>query len=273
MWADALVAVCVAGAVLIVGLRAKQLAALARRLSFRAVGRRVLDHPSASAGRAWLAGALQRAGLFDAVDAERLAGVFAFAGWGLLPLGGLLALLAGAWIPMLLPLLGMLLPLVWLRDRAQKRALALSRELPWTLDLLTLAVEVGMDFNVALARVVERGRSGVLQHELAAVVRELRVGTSRADALGGLRRRTRHAAIGRFCTAVIQAERLGTPLSRVLRAQAADLRIERCQRAEKLAGEAPVKLLAPLLTCIFPTVFLVLLGPIAFSLLVGGGLP
>ena len=72
---------------------------------------------------------------------------------------------------------------------------------------------------------------------------------------------------------VVDRREMKSLLSRVLRLQAEDLRIARCQRAVMLAGEAPVKLLFPLLTCIFPTVFLVLLGPIAFSLLVGGGLP
>lgn len=201
-------------------------------------------------------------------------------GWQLL-LGGAgccvgTAMLAGGMptlLCLLFPIAAALLPILRLRERAKQREAAIGRALPWTLDLLSLAVEVGVDFNVALARVVEMGRRGPWADELARVVREMRVGSSRHEALEALRRRSGHPAVARFCTAVVQADRLGTPLRRVLLAQAVDLRIARCQRAERLAGEAPVKLLMPLLGCIFPTVFLVLLGPIAFSILVGGVAP
>jgi tight adherence protein C len=272
MFSDALVALCVTGTVLLVGLRWQRIRALVSRAGLRRFGGWASGQARLAGWRAWLQRAAQRAGVADAASIERIAAVQALSVCAL-PICLASAAALGAWLPLLPPVAGVILPIVWLRDRAKQRALALSRELPWTLDLLTLAVEVGMDFNVAVARAVERGRGGVLHDELAAVVRELRVGASRQDALEALRWRTGHPALGRFCTAVIQAERLGTPLARVLRAQSADLRIARCQRAEQLAGEAPVKLLMPLLACIFPTVFLVLLGPIAFSLLAGGGVP
>ncbi|WP_373048130.1 type II secretion system F family protein [Vulgatibacter sp.] len=237
---------------------------LARRVGVWLLGRLPLL-------RGRLERAVVRAGPDCRADAAGIAGrALLFCGAG--TLGAVPLLVAG--LPGLLvagvPIAAGLLPLLSLRDRIRRREAAIGRTLPWALDLLTLAVEVGVDFNQALVRVVERGRPGPLRDELALVVRALRMGRSRQEALDELRWRTGHAGVGRFCTAVIQAERLGTPLSRVLRSQAADLRIERCQRAETLAGQAPVKLLLPLLGCIFPSVFLVLLGPIAFALLFGG---
>src|SRR5690606_10429609 len=119
-------------------------------------------------------------------------------------------------------------------------------------------------------KVVEKGRPGPLRDELALVLKELRMGRSREEGLKELQRRTDLPAIRTFVTALIQADRMGSSLGKVLRLQAGPLRAERTQRAEKLAGEAPVKMLFPLIACIFPTVFLVLFGPIAFSLLFGG---
>lgn len=166
-------------------------------------------------------------------------------------------------------LVGAALPLLWLRDRKKARQLGLVRALPHALDLLTLVVEGGLDLGTALARFVERSRPGPLRDEIEAMLRQLRMGQTRAEALSALRSRVPLAEFAAFATAVIQAERLGTPLGRVLRAQAIQLRNGRTQRAEKLAAEAPVKMLLPLLACIFPTVFLVLLGPIAFALIHG----
>lgn len=165
---------------------------------------------------------------------------------------------------------GFALPLLWLRDRVRERHRAITRALPYTLDLLTLAVEAGLDFAAALARVVERGRAGPLRDELALVQRQLRLGKTREEALRALMERVDLLALSSFVRAVIQADRMGTRLGGVLRVQAAQLRQERSMRAERLAGEAPVKMLFPLLACIFPTVFLVLFGPIVFAFVVGG---
>lgn len=217
----------------------------------------------------WLEGAIRRAGREEETRPERIVGVQAVA----VVAGCASALPLGATAAASLACAGACLPLLRLRDAWRRRELEIFRALPWTLDLLALAVEVGVDFNVALGRVVDASRPGPLRDELALALRELRLGSTRAEALDGVRRRNRVPALQRFCTSVIQADRLGTPLASVLRDQAADLRMARAQLAEKRAGEAPVKLLMPLLACIFPTVFLVLLGPIAFSMLYGGNLP
>jgi tight adherence protein C len=161
-------------------------------------------------------------------------------------------------------------PILWLRDRIRARRCAIVRALPWALDLLTLSVEAGLDFTAALAKVVERIRRGPLGDELALAIHELRLGKTREEALRGLARRAGIAALTSFVQALVQADRMGTPLSGVLRVLSTQMRTERTQRAEKLANEAPVKLLLPLVFCIFPTLFLMLFGPIGYQAFLGG---
>jgi tight adherence protein C len=160
---------------------------------------------------------------------------------------------------------GAFYPMIWVDDQLKKRQLLVSRALPYNIDLLTLSVEAGLDFTAALAKVVEKGKTGPLCDELALVLKELKMGKTREEALKGMIVRVDMPALTTFLTALIQADRMGTSLGRVLRIQSTQLRVERTQRAEKLANEAPVKMLLPLIACIFPTVFLVLFGPILFS--------
>ena len=161
-------------------------------------------------------------------------------------------------------------PLLWLRDRIKARSSAIARALPYDLDLLTLSVEAGLDFAAALEKVVVKGRPGPLADELSMTVKELRLGTRREEALRNLSARVSMPALTTFAHALVQADRMGTPLAKVLRVLATQLRIDRTQRAEKLASEAPVKLLLPLIGCIFPTIFLMLFGPIAWEVYLGG---
>ena len=166
-------------------------------------------------------------------------------------------------------LIGMFYPLIWVNDQVAKRHLAISRALPFNLDLLTLSVEAGLDFTAALAKVVDKGKGGPLREELALVLKQLKMGKTREEALKSMIVRVDLTALTQFVTALIQADKMGTSLGKVLRIQSTQLRIERTQRAEKLAGEAPVKMLFPLVACIFPTVFMVLFGPIVFKFMFG----
>ena len=161
-------------------------------------------------------------------------------------------------------------PLLWVHDKVKARHRAIGRELPYDLDLLTLAVEAGLDFAAALAKVVEKGRQGPLSIELSVTLKELRLGKTREEALHNLSDRVGLFALTSFVRALVQADRLGTPLGKVLRILSAQMRQERTQRAEKLANEAPVKLLIPLIGCIFPTIFLMLFGPIVYQVFLGG---
>jgi tight adherence protein C len=160
-------------------------------------------------------------------------------------------------------------PLLWLKEKIKRRQLQISRALPYNLDLLTLAVEAGLDFGGALARVVEKGRPGPLRDELQLVLKQLKLGKTREEALRAMAARVDLPSLTAFVTALIQAERMGSSLGKVLRIRSTQMRIDRTLRAEKLANQAPVKMLFPLIGCIFPTVFLVLFGPIVFALLFG----
>ena len=161
-------------------------------------------------------------------------------------------------------------PLIWLRDKVRARHHAITRALPYNLDLLTLSVEAGLDFAAALGKVVEKGRKGPLSDELAISLRELKLGKTREEALRNLSARVELQTLSSFVHALIQADKMGTPLGKILRILSTQMRIERTQRAEKLANEAPVKLLLPLIGCIFPTIFIMLFGPIAYQVFFGG---
>jgi len=160
-------------------------------------------------------------------------------------------------------------PLLWVDDQVKKRHLLITRALPYNLDLLTLSVEAGLDFAAALAKVVEKGKVGPLRDEMSLVLKQLKMGKTREDALKAMVARVELPALTPFVTALIQSDKMGTSLGKVLRIQATQMRIDRTQRAEKLANEAPVKMLVPLIGCIFPTVFLILFGPIVFALFYG----
>jgi len=165
--------------------------------------------------------------------------------------------------------IGMFYPMIWVNDQVKKRHLQISRALPFNLDLLTLSVEAGLDFTAALAKVVEKGKVGPLRDELQIVLKQLKMGKTREEALKAMIARVDLPALTQFVTALIQADKMGTSLGKVLRIQSTQLRIDRTQRAEKLANEAPVKMLFPLIACIFPTVFMILFGPIVFAFMFG----
>ena len=166
----------------------------------------------------------------------------------------------------LLALLGFLYfytyPLMWLRSTLKKRHFAIMLALPFVLDLLTLSVEAGMDFMSALQRNCERRRLDPLNEELIRMTREIQMGTSRRTALHNLAERVRQPDLKSVSFALIQADELGVPIAPILRIQSEQLRARRFDRAERLANEAPVKMLGPLLLCIFPAVLIVLLAPI-----------
>lgn len=164
-------------------------------------------------------------------------------------------------------------PKMWLGDQIKKRHLQIIRSMPYNLDLLTLSVEAGLDFAAALAKVVEKGKKGAFNDECALVLKQLKMGKTREEALKMMVARVNLPALTTFVTALIQADKMGTSLGKVLRIQSTQLRIERTQRAEKLANEAPVKMLFPLVLCIFPCVFMILFGPIVFQFMYGDAIP
>jgi tight adherence protein C len=156
--------------------------------------------------------------------------------------------------------LGFMGPELWLSRRIKARQKAVLLAVPDTLDLLTISVRAGLSFDGALAKVVEK-TNGPLADEFRRALAEIRVGKTRRDALRDVTGRTEVSALTNFIGAIIQAEQLGVSISKVLQVQSEQLRIERRQRAEEMAAKAPIKMLFPLVGCIFPSMFIVILGP------------
>ena len=157
-------------------------------------------------------------------------------------------------------LLGFFIPDYWLSWRIRKRQKAVLLAIPDSLDLLTISVKAGLGFDAALGKVVEK-TSGPLADEFRRALAEVRIGKPRRDALREMVARVNVPALASFIGAIIQAEQLGVAIARVLEIQSEQLRIERRQRAEELAAKAPIKMLFPLIGCIFPSMFIVILGP------------
>lgn len=157
-------------------------------------------------------------------------------------------------------LFGYTLPEFWLGRRVRARQKAILLMIPDALDLLTISVRAGLGFDAALGKVVEK-LQGPLSDEFRRALAEVRVGKARRDALRDIVPRTEVVPLTNFIGAIIQAEQLGVSISKVLQVQSEQLRIERRQRAEEMAAKAPIKMLFPLVGCIFPSLFIVILGP------------
>jgi tight adherence protein C len=162
-------------------------------------------------------------------------------------------------------LIGYMLPEFWLGRKVKARQKIILKMIPDALDLLTISVRAGLGFDAALAKVVEK-LPGPLSDEFRRALAEVRVGKARRDALRDIVPRTQVQPLSNFIGAIIQAESLGVSISKVLQVQSEQLRIERRQRAEEMAAKAPIKMLFPLVGCIFPSLFVVILGPAVISL-------
>ena len=189
-------------------------------------------------------------------------------------LGALLGLVLGGGIALLLfavvgAAVGYIAPEFWLGKQVSKRGMGMTLQLPDALDLLTISVEAGLGFDAALAKVVEK-MEGPLVDEFRQALAEVRMGRTRREALRDVANRADSQPVSNFVGAIIQAEQLGVPIAKVLQIQSNQLRIERRQRAEEAAAKAPVKMLFPMVGCIFPTIFIVILGPAVVTIMGGG---
>ena len=160
-------------------------------------------------------------------------------------------------------------PAVWLRSRIRERQRRIEQGLPFVLDLMTLCVEAGLSTHGALRMAATNGPCGPLRDVLGEALADMRAGVSRAAALQAMADRCGSPLVRQWTAALAQADALGISLGPVLRAQGRQCRSERQWRAERLALQAPVKMLLPLIGCIFPCTFIVLAFPIAVRLLQG----
>jgi tight adherence protein C len=184
-------------------------------------------------------------------------------GKGAFALGFVFALVGAA--------IGFIGPEFWLGGRIKKRSMDMILQLPDALDLLTISVEAGLGFDAALAKVVEK-MDGPLVTEFRQALAEIRMGRTRREALRDIVARADAQPVANFIGAIVQAEQLGVPIAKVLQIQSQQLRIERRQRAEEAAAKAPVKMLFPMVGCIFPTIFIVILGPAIVTVIGGVGI-
>jgi tight adherence protein C len=183
-------------------------------------------------------------------------------GFGLV-MGGLTSIVVCTLVGTVFGFLG---PDLMIYNNGQKRQAELRLSLPDVLDTLTISVEAGQGFDAALAQVSRNGRGPVVG-EAARVLQEMRIGKSRTEALRSMAARTTVAELKGFAAAVIQASDLGVPVAQVLREQSRDMRLKRRQRAEEIAQKVPIKILFPTLFCLFPALFIVIIGPGALNMM------
>ena len=209
---------------------------------------------------------LVMAGGFGRLNVNEFLLLCGFSAIGLSAVSGLLLIVSKApgsklvGLSMATFVIGLLIPMIFLNRKIAARKLSIQKDLPDVLDLLTVSVEAGLGFDGALAKLTEKMK-GVLVEEFNRVLQEIRIGVIRRDALFSLGKRCDVPDLSMFTTSLIQADQLGVSIGNVLRVQSVSMREKRKQRAEEKAMKAPIKMMLPLVLFIFPTIFIVLLGP------------
>lgn len=163
-------------------------------------------------------------------------------------------------------LLCFFLPDVMINSRAHDRQQKIQRELPDTLDQMTIAVEAGLGFEASMAKAAQNG-NGPLAEEMIRTLQDMSIGRTRRDAYLELEARTNSESLRRFIRAIVQADAYGVAIADVLRVQAAEMRVKRRQKAEEQAMKIQVKILFPLIFCLLPVLFIVILTPAAYNIL------
>ncbi|CQR72800.1 Bacterial type II secretion system protein F domain protein [Sporomusa ovata DSM 2662] len=228
----------------------------------------VLTKLTPKAVRANIEQKLIRAGGFAKLTSDEFLLVMGFLALALPVIAGTLGVLAGIagskviGFMLMAFLVSQLLPFLLLNYKIAKRKVSIQKDLPDVLDLLTVSVEAGLGFDGALAKLAEKMK-GALVDEFNRVLQEIRMGIARREALVAMGTRCEVPDLSLFTTSLVQADQLGVSIGNVLRVQSASMRQKRRQRAEEQAMKAPIKMLLPLVLFIFPSLFVVLLGPAA----------
>jgi tight adherence protein C len=168
--------------------------------------------------------------------------------------------------------IGLYGPMLWLRLRLNRRRAEIQIELPDVIDVLVVCVEAGLTFEAAMEKVVEK-YDHAMAEEFGRVMQEVRLGRPRLEALNDMGQRTGVEELNNFVQAIIQSEQLGSGVSKILRIQSDEMRLKRLVTAQERGARASLKMLLPMLGCIFPTLWVILLGPaalLALSYLRGG---
>jgi tight adherence protein C len=163
-------------------------------------------------------------------------------------------------------ILGYYLPVMWLKQKVDARRAQIQKGLPDAMDLLVIAVDAGLGFDAALARVTDKYKNA-LSDMFAKVLREVSLGRPRLEAMDEMGRSSGVDDLHNFIQAIIQSEQFGTGIGKILRIQADEMRRKRRQRAQEKAAQATLKMMLPMVGCIFPTLWIVLLGPAALILM------
>jgi len=161
---------------------------------------------------------------------------------------------------------GYYLPVLWLKQKVDGRRAQIQKGLPDAMDLLVIAVDAGLGFDAALARVTDKYKNA-LSDMFAKVLREVSLGRPRLEAMDEMGRSSGVDDLHNFIQAIIQSEQFGTGIGKILRIQADEMRRKRRQRAQEKAAQATLKMMLPMVGCIFPTLWIVLLGPAALILM------
>jgi tight adherence protein C len=167
-------------------------------------------------------------------------------------------------------LIGFYAPLYWINSLTGSRRTEIQKALPDAMDLLTIAAEAGQSFDAAISNVVDKYHNA-LADEFAVVIRETQLGRPRLEALEDMGKRGGVEDLSNFVQSVIQSEQMGVGIARILRIQSQELRRKRRQRAQEQAAQATLKMMLPMVGCIFPTLWIILLGPAVLVILKARG--
>lgn len=214
---------------------------------------------------------LEMAGNPPGWDAERILAWKAIAAIGLASVVGGMLLVSGRTLPAILwgaafGVFGFFLPDLLVINKAQHRSEMIRKALPDSIDLLTISVESGLAFDAAMAQVAQN-TDGPLAEEFTRVLKEIQIGSGRSTALRALSDRTDVDDLQIFLNSMVQAEKLGIPIADVLRVQSGEIRLKRSQRIEERAMKLPVKMVFPVMFCIMPSIFIIILGPAVLSIM------
>ena len=182
---------------------------------------------------------------------------------GLIDISGVYVLLSGV--------IGWFYPDLWVKGRIADRQKKILRALPFIVDLLTLSTEAGLDFIGSIGKVVEKANPSPLIDELSQLLKEIKVGSSRQEALREMALRVDMSEVNSFIAILISADQMGASIGKVLRQQSDQIRAERMTRAERAGAIAAQKLMIPLMCCAVPAVFIMIIGPVVLGFVYGGG--